>query len=92
VASHGTLRTMAVNTNGSSKPRAGEETPLLRDRVGGNGSGELRTSLGSHEEEGVKDSDRANQDVGKLRGLFIALSLWGLIFLQGQSMITFPSK
>lgn len=83
---------MAVKINGSSKPRAGEETPLLRDEVGDNGSGELTTSSDSHEEEGVKDSDRANQDVGKLRGLFIALSLWGLIFLQGRSIIIFALK
>jgi hypothetical protein len=77
---------MAVKTNGSSKPRAGEETPLLRDQVGNNRNDvsiTSPTSHSTHEEEGIQDSDKANQDVGKLRGLFIALSLWGLIFLQG---------
>lgn len=34
--------------------------------------------------EGIADSGKANQQVGRIRGLLIILSLWGLIFLQGE--------
>jgi len=70
--------------NGAARP--GEENPLLGDRRDGgseetlmNGSGE---SMGNEEE--VLNDDNANQSVGRMRGVFIILSIFGLIFLQGM--------
>lgn len=76
--------TMAVQNGGV---RAGEETPLLRgeERSGVRDDGssgtltEEQRSIG----EDVVDPNKANQHVGKVRGLLIILSLFGLIFLQG---------
>ena len=69
--------------------RLGEETPLLREqrREGSeNGSEETLTNArGSGDEEiAGEDEDKANQLVGRGRGFLIILSLWGLIFLQGN--------
>ena len=70
-------------------PRAGEETPLLREQRSVNGDGGSEETLtdprrASDEERMDEDDDKANQQVGSGRGLLIILSLWGLIFLQGK--------
>lgn len=67
--------------NGIVTGREDEETPLLRDGRGSGDSGSEETLLGVREE--IVDPNKANQQVGKGRGLLIILSLWGLIFLQG---------
>jgi hypothetical protein len=69
---------------------AEEETPLLRERrreASDVGSEEALTERrGSDDDECVdEDHDKANQQVGKWRGMLIVLSLGGLIFLQGIS-------
>jgi len=68
--------------------KASEETPLLRGDGGvvdrdDASSGTLTDSRERGGEEEVEDLDKANQQVGKGRGLLIILSLYGLIFLQG---------
>ena len=79
---------MAVG-NGAAVPRAGEETPLLREQSSVNGDDRSEETLtdprrASSEERADEDDDKANQQVGSGRGLFIILSVWGLIFLQGM--------
>jgi hypothetical protein len=79
---------MAVRDRGATAPKASEETPLLRDRLGvvdgdDASSGTLTYSRERSGEEEVEILDKANQQVGRGRGLLIILSLWGLIFLQG---------
>lgn len=79
---------MAVG-NGALARQAGEETPLLRDQRRGDSDGASEETLtdarrGVDEERGDEDDDKANQQVGRGRGLLIILSLWGLIFLQGK--------
>ena len=66
-------------------PAAGEESPLLRDDD--RSSGTLRDS--QQDDEELADPDKANQHVGTGRGLLICLSVWGLIFLQGMSYLSF---
>jgi hypothetical protein len=79
---------MAVG-NGTAAPRAGEETPLLREQRRADADGESEETLTDprttgDEERAEEDDDKANQQVGRGRGLLIILSLWGLIFLQGM--------
>lgn len=67
---------------------AGEGTPLLGEhRRSGSDDGSEETLTDRRvrvDEESVdEDDDKANQQVGRVRGLLIILSLWGLIFLQG---------
>lgn len=84
---------MAVGNGAAAAP--GEETPLLReqrryrsDNVSEDTLADPRTT--SDEESAEEDADKANQQVGRGRGLLIILSVWGLIFLQG--MFFNPSK
>lgn len=61
-----------------------EDTPLLRDEPNGCLTDDRsEETLGRGDEEELLDADRANQQVGRGRGLLIILSVWGLIFLQG---------
>ena len=65
----------------------GEESPLLGEQRNikvDDASSETLTGSQSADEEDLLDPDRANQQVGQGRGFFIVLSLWGLIFLQGE--------
>ena len=67
---------------------ASEETSLLRGDRGvidrdDASSGTLTDSRERDGQEEVEDVDKANQQVGRGRGLLIILSLYGLIFLQG---------
>jgi hypothetical protein len=69
--------------------RALEETPLLRGQrreISDDRSEETLTDgeRRGDEESVDADDDKANQQVGRGRGLLIILSLWGLIFLQGK--------
>jgi hypothetical protein len=69
--------------NEVAMPRPGESSPLL-------GQQQTRAASvidGSGEEA---DSGKANQQVGKMRGFLIIMSLWGLIFLQGKLPEPFP--
>jgi hypothetical protein len=68
---------------GTVRGREWEGTSLLRGegRAVDDGSEELL--MGEGREEAVTE-DKANQQVGRRRGLLIILSLWGLIFLQGS--------
>jgi hypothetical protein len=63
-----------------------EETPLLRDgsreRIDDDRSEETLAESGDEEE--LLNPDRANQHVGRGRGFLIILSVWALIFLQGE--------
>ena len=72
----------AVNVE--AETRVGEETSLLReDRVQRDGN----TTNGRHVGVDLVDGDgKPNQEleVGRVRGLIIIMSLWGLIFLQGE--------
>ncbi len=73
--------------NGDASAGAGEETPLLGEQ--GNiktddASSKTLTARQGADEEELLDPDRANQQVGRGRGTLIILSLWGLIFLQGE--------
>ena len=79
---------MAVG-NGSAEPVAGEETPLLREQGTPDADTGSEATLTdprrvTDEERVDDDDDKANQQVGRGRGLLIILSLWGLIFLQGK--------
>jgi hypothetical protein len=70
--------------NGTSSPGAGERSPLLvQQRIYDDSSETLSASQGGEEEE-ESDIHKANQQVGRRRGILIILSLWGLIFLQGK--------
>ncbi|KUJ11835.1 MFS general substrate transporter [Mollisia scopiformis] len=75
--------------SGSATPEAGEQSSLLGEqrniKVDDASSETLTGSQGADEEELV-DPDRANQQVGRGRGMLIVLSLWGLIFLQAANM------
>ena len=83
---------MALGNDVFSGVSVREETPLLRENRGGHIAGIPETSARSNGEDGDEensiDLDKANQHVGKTRGAFIILSLWGLIFLQGRSTQT----
>ena len=74
---------------GSSSPWPNEATPLLSDEPRSidqdDGSSDTLTDSRRGDEEEVEDEDKANQHVGRVRGLFIMLSLCGLMFLQGKS-------
>lgn len=79
---------MAVRNGGAAALKASEETPLLRGDGGvvdrdDASSGTLTDSRERDGEEEVVGLDKANQHVGRGRGLLIILSLYGLIFLQG---------
>ena len=79
---------MAVRNGGAAASNASEENPLLRGDGGvvdrdDASSGTLTDSRERGGEEVVEDLNKANQQVGKRRGLLIILSLYGLIFLQG---------
>jgi hypothetical protein len=81
-----------------------EQTPLLRNpgsHDGNQGTGDaLIDGVGgdfSQTDEGDIDDDegKASQRVGSLRGLFISLSVFALIFLQGgisSSSHSFPHQ
>jgi hypothetical protein len=78
---------MAVRNGGAAASNASEETPLLRGDGGvvdrdDASSGTLTDSRERGGEE-VEDLNKANQQVGRGRGLLVILSLYGLIFLQG---------
>lgn len=80
---------MAIRSQEGPTGRVGEETPLLREQArsldGGDGSSETLTDAQRRgDEEDLVDSDKANQQVGRLRGSLIIFSLYGLIFLQGK--------
>lgn len=71
-----------------------EETPLIGGRAQSvesrsiDGSSDTWTeSRARSDEEELGNEDKAKQQVTKLRGLLIALSLWGLIFLQGKASL-----
>jgi hypothetical protein len=88
---------MAVgNGVGVPVPRAGEETPLLREQrsVNSDDASEetLTDSRRASDEERADEDDKANQQVGSGRGLLIILSLWGLIFLQGKFSCQYECK
>ena len=61
--------------------RPGEESPLLAEQ---RNSGSSATSVESSRDEETLDEGKANQHVEAGRGFLIALSLWALIFLQGE--------
>lgn len=75
---------MTVN-EADLRAAGGERSPLLgqarRTQVEGDESSSSTLTRGDEEE--IEDVDKANQQVGRGRGLLIILSLWGLIFLQG---------
>jgi len=79
--------TMAVQ-KGALSPRPTEQTPLLIDEPRSidqdDGSSDTLTDSRRRDEEETEDEDKANQHVGRVRGLFIMLSLCGLMFLQGR--------
>ena len=79
---------MALQT-GTSSPRPNEATPLLssepRSIDQDDGSSDTLTDSRRRDEEEAENEDKANQHVGRVRGLFIMLSLCGLMFLQGKS-------
>ncbi|KAH9223765.1 major facilitator superfamily domain-containing protein [Leptodontidium sp. 2 PMI_412] len=82
---------MAIRSQEGPTGRVGEETPLLREQArsldGGDGSSETLTDAQRRgDEEDLVDSDKANQQVGRLRGSLIIFSLYGLIFLQASNM------
>lgn len=63
----------------------GEESPLLGEQINIKADdASSKTLTGSGADEELLDPNRANQQVGKGRGFLIVLSLWGLIFLQGE--------
>jgi hypothetical protein len=71
--------------------RSNEQTPLLRNPGsydGNQGTGDaLIDGVGEDfsQSEDIDDNDgKASQRVGRLRGLFISLSVFALIFLQGE--------
>lgn len=71
-----------------------EETPLLGERAQSvesrsiDGSSDTWTdSRARSDEEELGNEDKAKQQVTRLRGFFIVLSLWGLIFLQGRASL-----
>ncbi|KAE8448092.1 hypothetical protein EG329_009857 [Mollisiaceae sp. DMI_Dod_QoI] len=75
--------------HGTASGGAGEETPLLREQgniKGDDASSKTLTARQGVDEEELLDPDRANQQVGRGRGILIILSLWGLIFLQAANM------
>ncbi len=47
------------------------------------GSSDTLTDSRRRDEELAEDEDKANQHVGRVRGLLIMLTLCGLMFLQG---------
>lgn len=67
-----------TTVNGVATPRPGEGSPLL-------GQQQRRAASAINGPGEEADSGKANQQVGKMRGLLIIISLWGLIFLQGTS-------
>jgi len=79
---------MAAGNEVTRNSRNGEETPLLSEQRESHGVDISETSTRpdgvERDEENLIDSGKANQYVGKTRGAFIILSLWGLIFLQGM--------
>ncbi|KAE9378132.1 MFS general substrate transporter [Stipitochalara longipes BDJ] len=82
---------MVVQNGGTSSPRPHEQTPLLIDEPrnieGDDGSSETLTdSTRRRGEEEADDEDKANQHVGRARGLLIMLSLCGLMFLQASNL------
>ncbi len=81
---------MAARNEEIPAASVGEDTPLLREQAGSIGgddrSSETLTDAQGRGEEDLEDANKANQQVGRLRGLLIILSLWGLIFLQGRSI------
>ena len=77
---------MAVRNGGAAASNASEETPLLRGDGGvvDRDDASSGTLTDSRERGGeVEDLNKANQQVGRGRGLLVILSLYGLIFLQG---------
>lgn len=84
---------MAIRSQDGTIGNVGEETPLLREQarslVGDDGSSETLTDAQRRgDEEELVDADKANQQVGRVRGSLIIFSLWGLIFLQGTCFET----
>ena len=70
--------------NGAARP--GEESPLLGNRRDDASEETLMNESGGGmgDDEEVLNGDKANQSVGRMRGVFIILSVFGLIFLQGM--------
>lgn len=80
---------MAIRNGELLAQRAGDESPLMRAQEVGlaeddGSSGTLTDSQRRSDLDELEDLDKANQQVGRGRGLLIILSLWGLIFLQGE--------
>jgi hypothetical protein len=79
---------MALQKGVSSQPPH-EATPLLSDEPRSinqdDDSSDTLTDSRRGDEEEAEDEDKAKQHVGRIRGLFIMLSLCGLMFLQGKS-------
>jgi hypothetical protein len=77
-----------TDQKGTSSPRPTEETPLLIDEPRiidqDDGSSDTLTDSRRRDEEEAEDEDKANQHVDRIRGLFIMMSLCGLMFLQGR--------
>ncbi|PMD44375.1 MFS general substrate transporter [Hyaloscypha variabilis F] len=81
---------MAVQNGGPSSPRPHEQTPLLIDERRSierdDGSSDTLTDSRRRDEELAEDEDKANQHVGRVRGLLIMLTLCGLMFLQASNL------
>ncbi|KAG4411131.1 hypothetical protein IFR04_015730 [Cadophora malorum] len=82
---------MAIISQDGTIGSVGEETPLLREQArslaGDDSSSETLTDAERRgDEEDVVEADKANQQVGRVRGSLIIFSLWGLIFLQASNM------
>lgn len=79
-------------TNKAAVQKQSEETPLLREwsREASGDDGSEETLAENGDEEELLNPDRANQHVGSGRGFLIIVSVWGLIFLQGN--IKLPSE
>ena len=76
-----------AETYGTARTEPGEEAPLL-GAEGARGIANVNGAFGrvpASSSPGEADTGRANQHVGKIRGFLIILSMWGLIFLQGES-------
>lgn len=81
---------MAVKSGDGVKGNPGENEPLLggvliRDERD-DGSSETLLDAQRESDDDAEDTDKPNQQVGTSRGVFIILSLYGLIFLQAANM------
>ncbi|CZS90276.1 related to putative multidrug transporter [Rhynchosporium agropyri] len=85
---------MTIRSQEGGMGNVGEETPLLieqtrsadRDDTSSETLTDAQRRGDDSDEEDLVDLDKANQQVGRLRGFLIIFSLWGLIFLQASNM------